>query len=236
MPTIFTLLIALALGLLVNYLADTLPRTRRLTRPDWWPPAATSLRAYLARPRVWLTMLTAIALAMGLSKVPFTGWPGWQLALILSYCALVVVIDIEHRAVLHEVSIAGVVLFGVIGWLRRGALETLLGGVGGFAILLALYWLGELLGRWLARRRGEPWDEVALGFGDVNLAGVLGLLLGWPAIIGALMLATLFGGLFSLAYILNALSRGRYSAFAAIPYAPFLVLGALTLILLRAFV
>jgi prepilin signal peptidase PulO-like enzyme (type II secretory pathway) len=232
------MLFALALlsVLLVNYLVDTLPRTRRLARPDWWPLSAGALGAYFSRPRVWLSTLAALVLAYGLVSIPIADWPLWQLTLVLIYFAVVFIIDLEHRAVLHEVSWAGALLCGTIGWLRHGPLDTLLGGVGGFVILFTLYWQGEQLGRWLARRRGQDWEEVALGFGDVNLAGVIGLLVGWPAVLGALMLALIFGGLFSLGHIAFNLARRRYSAFAAIPYAPFLVLGAVGLILLRAFV
>ncbi len=75
-----------------------------------------------------------------------------------------------------------------------------------------------------------PADEVALGFGDVNLAGILGLLLGWPAIASGLLFAVLAGGLISLFIIVGMLITKKYKAFTAIPYAPFLILSALFLL------
>lgn len=169
-----------------------------------------------------------------LSTIQLEAWPIWQLALIFIFFGVVVVIDIEHRAILHPVSAVGALLFAWIGILRHGVLPTLAGGLAGFFVLLLLYWFGDYFGAWLARRRGQPWEETALGFGDVNLAGVIGLLLGWPAILGGLMLSAIFGGVYSLGYIAYMLARRRYQLFAAIPYGPFLVLGALLLIILRA--
>jgi len=75
-------------------------------------------------------------------------------------------------------------------------------------------------------------DEVALGFGDVNLSGILGMLLGWPAIVVGLFFGILAGGVVSLVIILWMLISKKYRAFTAIPYAPFLILGAIFLIYL----
>jgi leader peptidase (prepilin peptidase)/N-methyltransferase len=229
-------LAGMAAGLLVNYLADVLPATRRLSRPPWWPLNAEAIRTYLSRGRVLVVLLAYILLALLLVRFPPNEPSAGFLALLLVYFGVVIVIDIEHRAILHPVSLTGAIVFGIWGILRHSWLATLLGGAAGFLIMLAFYWLGDLLGRWLARRRGEAWDDVALGFGDVNLSGVIGLLLGWPSVLGGLVLGILAGGLFSAGHILVQLLRGRYRALAAIPYGPFLSFGALGLILLRAYI
>jgi leader peptidase (prepilin peptidase)/N-methyltransferase len=96
--------------------------------------------------------------------------------------------------------------------------------------MLVLFYFGILFTRILSRKRGEPMDEVALGFGDVILSLILGLLLGWPGITAGLFFAVLAGGLGSGIYLLvNKLTKG-YENFTAIPYAPFLLLGAVLLI------
>lgn len=76
-------------------------------------------------------------------------------------------------------------------------------------------------------------DDVALGFGDVNLSGVLGLMLGWPIILFGLGVAVLIGGAVSLVYIIVKLITRRYQALMALPYGPFLVLGAVLFIYFR---
>ena len=80
----------------------------------------------------------------------------------------------------------------------------------------------------VARLRGQPLDEVAFGGGDVNLGAVVGLTVGWPGVLVALVIAILAGGVYSLGYVIVQLARRRYNPYAAIPYGPFLILGALT--------
>ena len=50
---------------------------------------------------------------------------------LLTYFVIVFVIDMEHRLILHLTSIAGAVLGLAAGWLSRGIVPTLLGGLGG---------------------------------------------------------------------------------------------------------
>jgi leader peptidase (prepilin peptidase)/N-methyltransferase len=149
--------------------------------------------------------------------------------LLLAYFGLVAAIDLEHRLILHPVSLAGVVLVGGAGLLRHGILSTLLGGAAGFAIMLGLYYFGVIFIRWLKHRRGVSGDEIALGFGDVNLAGVIGLLLGWPGIIPGLFLAILLGGLGGILILLWMWLRKSYHPLAAMPYGPYLIAAAIYL-------
>ncbi|MEX2160321.1 MAG: A24 family peptidase [Anaerolineales bacterium] len=223
--------VGLAAGFLVNYLADVLPATRTLSRPEWWPPTLRSLRRFLGTPRVALIFL-ALGVAGGLLwQFPPQDFPVVWLAVVLAYFTLVTVVDIEHRVVMHPVSIAGGLLLGAIGLARHGLTDTLLGGAAGFVFMLALYFAGDWMGRVLAKMRKEKWADTALGFGDVNLAGVIGLLMGWPGVIVALFLGMLLAALYSGGLILLSVARGRYSAFSTIPYAPFLCLGAVLLVL-----
>jgi len=99
--------------------------------------------------------------------------------------------------------------------------------------MYALYVLGAGL-LWLVNRmRGQKVDDVALGFGDVNLSGILGLILGWPGIGLGLILAIFIAGAVSLVYLLVMLALRKYRLFAAIPYGPFLIAGAVVLIYFR---
>ena len=118
--------------------------------------------------------------------------------LLLTYFVVVVVIDVEHRLILHPTSIVGALIALGIGLWLQGIRPTLLGGLGGFGIMLLLYYLGVLFSKYRARRMRaagmETDTEEALGWGDVILAGILGLVLGWPIIWFGLLLGILLGG------------------------------------------
>jgi leader peptidase (prepilin peptidase)/N-methyltransferase len=234
--------LGLVTGLAVNYLADVLPISRRFSQPTC--PACQNPIAWqdyiLFRPcgecgkpvsiRKYGVLLFCAAATLLLWLYP-PGRLGFVVGWILgAYLLLVAVIDLEHRLVLHPVSLVGSAICLGIGLWRHGPLMTLLGGAAGFGIMLGLYYLGDLFARGIAKAKGQPLDEVALGYGDVILSGVLGLLLGWPGIVGGLLVAILLGGLISLVYLAFRVLTRSYQPFTAIPYAPFLIAGAVYLL------
>jgi leader peptidase (prepilin peptidase) / N-methyltransferase len=234
-----------AAGNLINYLSDVLPMTRRLSQSycaqcgkpkKWWDYISwrPCSDCHAKRPlRDWLVLLFYIV-AFSILWIHPSGRLGyWVGCLLLIYFGVVFLIDLEHRLVLNEVSIAGGILCLIIGFWLHNIWQTLAGGAAGFGIMLGLYYLGEVYTRWMARRRGQESDEVALGYGDVTLSGILGLILGWPGIIGGLIFAIFAGGLVSLAFIVFLLIAKKYKPFTAIPYAPFLIFGATILLYLQ---
>lgn len=237
-----TIILGLALGLLTNYFADTLPATGRLGKPvcghchenlavkdySLFKPCGTCGK--LRPVRFWVVLAVyAIAAVLFWANPPQRVGVRGGLILV-AYFGTVFVIDLEHKLILRPTSAAGMLICGFLGWKMHGAKETFLGGGAGFSIMLVLYYLGVLFAKFLSRKRDEPIDEVALGFGDVILSFILGLLLGWPGITAGLFFAVLAGGLGSGIYILvNKLTK-EYKPFTAIPYAPFLLLGAAILI------
>ena len=232
-----------ASGKLINYLSDVLPSTRRISPVLCkYCQRAQPLESYInlshrcpscGAPylrRTWIVDLSAVIITLWLwitppAKLGF--WIGWLLCI---YLGIVIVIDIEHHLILHSISLVGAFLGAVIGVWRQELWFTLLGGIGGFAIMLILHFLGELFAGWIAKHRGADLTEVALGFGDVNLAGIIGLLLGWPGIISGLVLTIILGGVVSLIYLIWQLLGRRYKAFSAIPYGPFMVLSVVILL------
>ncbi len=233
------------LGALVNYLSDVLPETRRFT-PALCPKcrARWSLIDYLLMVpcracgkrrgvRAWVVQIAFVAMAAGSALYPPERTGTWATLALLVFFGVVAVIDIEHRIIMHPVSMVGAVLGGAVGIWLHGWLPTLIGGVAGFGIMFALYYLGALLARWIGRLRKQEIDEEALGFGDVTLSGVLGLLLGWPGIVAGLIYAVLLGGLVSLIVIAYQFAVRRYQAFQAIPYGPFLLIAAVILLFLQ---
>ncbi len=153
-------------------------------------------------------------------------------AALLLVFLLIAVIDIEHRLILWRVILPSAVIVGLLNSLLpdRGLAKTLWGGLGGYTFVLGVYLLSQFLALGLARVRGQPLEEVAFGSGDVNLAGVVGLAVGWPGVVLALLVTIVPAGLFSLIYLGTLMLRGRYKPYAmAFPYGPFLILGALVL-------
>ncbi len=235
---------------LVNYLADVLPATRRLAAPACAHCGHTyPLLDYLMfrkcvscghsrGVRPWLVQVVMLAVSVYTWFKPH--YMGYALGmLLLTYFAVVVVIDLEHRLILHPTSIVGALLALGIGLWMHGVLGTLLGGLGGFAIMLALYYLGVLFSRYRARRlqaAGHPADEEeALGAGDVILAGILGLVLGWPIIWFALLLGILLGGFVGIVLLVAMLVRGMYGKQALMvfmPYGPYFIMSAFFILFL----
>ena len=236
-------ILGLLSGMLVNYISDVLPWKRRLVKP-FCPSCDTkqSIVRYFLWPRqclhcgtrrnwrTWLVELIYVALTIWSWSNPANKLNFLLTWLCLIYFGVIVVIDIEHRLIMHPVSWVGVGLGLVVGTARNGWLESVIGGAVGYGLMWLLYGLGELIMKGLARLRKRTLDDVALGFGDVNLSGVLGLMLGWPLILPGLLLAILIGGLVSMVYLIVMLIMGRYRLFTALPYGPFLIAGAFLLL------
>jgi len=119
-------------------------------------------------------------------------------------------IDLEHRIIPNRITALGAVLALVVGIALdpAGEPERLIAGAaaGGFLLLAALAHPG------------------GMGMGDVKLAGVMGLFLG-RAVAPAMMVALLAGVLVG-AFVI-ARKGARAGRKTAIPFGPFLALGAL---------
>lgn len=247
MPTIliifFVLLAGLASGMIVNYLADVLPLRRRLTKPfcricdqeqKWvnyllWLRKCSSCGFPRSR-RTWIVGLFFISASLWLWLRPPSNFNYIIGLMVLVYFGVVTVIDLEYRLILHPVSLFGVVIGLFIGIYLHGVVSTIAGGIIGFSVMFLIYYLGIFFMRWISRRRGEVMDDEAIGFGDVNLSGVIGLMLGWPGIVAGLILTIFLAGIISFIYLIIQLVTHRYEAFMAIPYGPFLVASAVVLL------
>ena len=229
---LISLLIGWAVGALANWAADSLPHLGRASaaprpfepRHDatlWWYPFQRGycLHCGTARGLRPPLMELAMALLFALQWELFGGQP-LMLLIAWAYAAfllLVLVIDIEHRRVLNVMLAPAAVALLLISGLPGGIspLDALLGGAAGLALFL------------LIRRLGRG----AMGMGDVKLAGVIGLMTGFPSVVHALLLGIMLGGA-AAALLLLTRRAGRGSTIA---YAPYLTIGALV-IFLRQFV
>ena len=132
---------------------------------------------------------------------------GVTLVLLVVPAAL---IDLEHRIIPNRLTAAGAILALALGTALdpTGEPERLLAaaGAGGFLLLAAIAYPG------------------GMGIGDVKLAGVMGLFLG-RSVAAALVVALLSGALVGMVIIAHKGARaGRKTA---VPFGPFLALGAL---------
>jgi len=241
---IIPLLAGWAAGWIVNYLSDVLPLTRRLSKPIcMYCGSRFSFRQYIffmrcendhpRSIRLWIVQIAMTLMSVYAYSQPPAKIGYWAGVVLLIYLGVVFVIDMEHRLILHPTSIAGSLLALTLGTVSHGLVPTLLGGLGGFLILLVFYLFGVLFAKLRARRMRaqglEADDEDALGQGDVILATVLGFLVGWPLIWFLIIISTLLGGIVSLLLVVGLLVTRRYNANALmmfIPYGPYFLIGA----------
>lgn len=239
MDLIFAGIIGILAATLVNYLADTLPRGERPGQPfclhcqqplTWQGYLTLAPCPHCGKRRSWRTFLTlgaGVALSLWLWSAPPPKLGYWPGLLLLTYFAVVVIIDFEHRYIMMTTVLAGAVLGLVLGTFLHGLMNTLLGGLTGLGVMGVFYLLGIWFARYRARKRGIDDGEEALGRGDVYLATVLGLLLGWPRILFGLFFGVLAGGLVSLLLIIGLSLTRRYQAMTVFTaYGPYLIFGA----------
>lgn len=226
---------------IINYVADVLPVNRKLVKP-----VCSHCNANFPFPR-YLRLSTCRECSMGLSVrhkiVAYAvtiacGLAAFRVAdqplvliqdiAIILFFSVVIVIDIEHHLILHIVSLVGAFLFFWIGTTQHGCLATLEGGTVGLGVMLLLYFIGLQFSKHLSKKRGEEVEE-GLGFGDVILAFVCGLLLGWPGISIGLFSGIMLGGIYSLGVIVVSAIKKKYEPFMAIPYGPFIAAAAMLL-------
>jgi leader peptidase (prepilin peptidase)/N-methyltransferase len=196
------LILGLVIGVILNSCADRLPRSAA-ARPGGSHRVAR-----------W-SMLLVVSAALCACLQLIHGWSP-AFAIQAAYCSLlllIAVIDLEHSLVPNVLVGSGLVLaLGVNIWRPAPGLKTaLLGAVigGGIFVLLAL-----------VRRN-------ALGWGDVKLAFLIGMMTGFPWVLQALTLGILLGGLAAGLFLLTRLRRAK----EYMPYAPYLVPGSIITLL-----
>jgi leader peptidase (prepilin peptidase)/N-methyltransferase len=130
--------------------------------------------------------------------------------LYAAFLLTVLVIDFEHRRVLNIMLAPTALIALALSLLAATPLDPINALVGG-GVGLGLFVLVYLLSR------GH------LGMGDVKLAGVIGLMLGYPGVVNALMAGILMGA--AAAIFLLVTHRATRKSYMA--YAPYLALGTL---------
>jgi leader peptidase (prepilin peptidase)/N-methyltransferase len=135
------------------------------------------------------------------------------------------VIDLEHQLILNKIVYPAVVVAliidvfspppGIFGsslsWPWLGIVNGVIGGAIGFVFLLIPA---------LIYRQG-------MGWGDVKMAGLIGLVIGSRLVLVALLMAVIIGGLVGVTLLLFKIKKRK----EAIPFGPFLSLATIATIL-----
>jgi len=156
----------------------------------------------------------------------------------------IIVIDIEHKLILFAViipscllalldSLLGTVVFEE-SFFQPSLRDALIGGAFGFVVFFILYNGGFIFTYVMGILRGEKITEIAFGYGDVMMATLSGLILGWRALIFSMFITVFLGAFGALIYIVSRRFLGsKYSAFTALPYGPYIVIGTIVMLLYR---
>lgn len=223
-------LVGLLVGGLLNWAGDNLPRRASggailSLEPISWPGlalwrmlTASISRGSLMRSQksLWLGSAVEVFATLLFAYLWERFGLSWRLLLLALNCSfflLIAIIDLKYRLVLNMLIYPAVVLMLLFHSMPPGrdTIAALLGG----AVGLSPFFLVSLT------------KPGSIGGGDVKLAALIGLTVGFPRVLWALTVGILAGGIIAL---LLALTR-RWGLKSYMPYAPFLCLGAIIALL-----
>lgn len=243
MVIFFAVLIGINFGSFANVVASRLPEGRSVVRPgsrcpnccrglEWWENVpVVSYVALRGRCRScqWHIPLrylfTELITGLVFGLVAWSTGLTWRLPLLLAFAFALVAItvtDLEHKRIPAPIvwwSIficAPLLVVAALAEGRPGSIAVALGGAIAFSGALRV--IHELNPKWM-------------GFGDVRLALLLGMVLGF---LGAKVLLT--GSMLSFVYgtfiglLLIVIGKGEFGK--AVPFGPYLALGSLTAVLI----
>lgn len=150
----------------------------------------------------------------------------WPTLIVSAYCLLLVIfffVDLEHR-IIPDVLVLPAVIFttGLAAFWPNSTILTavtfdswspLVGALVAFAVGFVFMLIPALTG--------------GMGMGDVKLAGLIGLMVGFPLVFEAIFITVVLGGVVAVMLLIGR-RKGRKDY---IPYGTFLAIGAVTTLL-----
>lgn len=180
-----------------------------------------------------MTALFFIAAAMAAPNIAGMNTAQYLLNFVyMALFALIIVIDMEHKLILFVVMIPSIILALLDGFFLPapypGFVDSLVGFGVGFGFFLLIYIFGYGF-RWLmGKMRGQKINTVAFGYGDVMMISFSGAMLGLLPTLMAIFITLMLGFLGAILFMIGRkLVSGRYDAFTAIPYGPYIVIATL---------
>jgi leader peptidase (prepilin peptidase)/N-methyltransferase len=145
----------------------------------------------------------------------------WELALVIVYSSILVVllvIDLEQKILPNKIVYPGIALaftvscFGTIFGFQPASIAQL-----GFSLWVVDSVIGAITGFILLFIIAMIFKG-GMGWGDVKLAGMIGMIVGFPLIFIALFIAIVLGGLVAGFLLITRIKKRK----EAIPFGPFL--------------
>lgn len=134
-------------------------------------------------------------------------------------CVLLVItfIDFDYQIIPDSLSIGGIIVgLALVWWMPLTYRDALIGlGLGAGLLIVVIYGYYFLTGR------------QGMGGGDVKLLGMIGVFTGWQGVLFTIFMGSLIGTMVGIPWALVQKKNMQ----AAIPFGPFLALGALVYIL-----
>ncbi len=230
-------LIGLVIGSFLNVVIWRVPRGESIVSPpSACPKCGQEIRPYDNIPVVsWLVLrgrcrdcgnpisarypLVEIGTALLFAGMGWRFGPSWELPAFLYFAAIAValsLIDIDTKRLPNVITLPSYAVGGALLLLPAvidGSWDGYLRAWVGALALFAFYFLLAFI------------YPAGMGFGDVKLAGLIGLYLGWLGW-GSLLVGAFLGFLLGAVVGIALMVRGRAGRKTKIPFGPFMLMGA----------
>ena len=248
---VFALLVGASVGSFLNVVADRVPAGGSVVKPRSYcdscnrPLSSLDLIpviSYLwlkgrcrhcgvAIPPRFMAVEAVTALLFTLVYLRFGISFEWVILVIaISLLLVVTIIDLEHGLILNRIILPATVVLVLLApfWPELGISRSFLGGTGMLGSLYSSLVAGG--GAFLVFFSITLLFPQGMGGGDVKLAAVIGLLVGFPQVLLALWLAVVSGGLVAISLLVSRRRRRKDS----MPFGPFMALSTVVVLLVGA--
>ncbi len=207
-------IVAAMVGAAVGWLAAS-SQHRLYRQPEYRaaPQAGTPLLVN----RGWLAPSSAVVAGVAFRPEHYDFGPALLTAIFGVSLLVLASTDFERRIIPNTLSYPAIIAAAVLcwAWPDRDAQDILFGTLFAVGVGAGLFLIGIAFGALLGT------TATPFGMGDVKLIALVGLLLGWPVAMPALLIGVLLAGLPAVVLMLSGRSRGVFA------YGPYLAIGGI---------